>query len=159
MAPPKLSPPPAPRLKWPGPVRPPEVTEDNRIIGEERIYDLLKVKELVKKHGVVILNDATADGMLGKGSHPLPLPEWSNAEFAQVILALTDDDFINSQWCMLVVKKYLDCDSYAVHYNRSKGIRCDPTIFSGMKIYVKFGFNPNLTVPSAILCRLHIASR
>lgn len=155
MAPSKLAPPRAPRLACQQPC-PNPVTDANRIIGKHRLYDLKSVKDLVQKHGAVVLNDETIEGMSGRGENPLPLPEWVSEDVAGVILALTDDDFENSQWCLLNTNKYLDCDSYVIYYKRSKKTR--GTGPSGcQKLYVKFGFSPNATTPCAVVCRLHPA--
>jgi len=154
----KISLPPSPRLFWPGPIRPDPVTDENRIIGESQIYDLDLVKELVKLHGVVVLNDDTVDGMKGEGRNPLPPPAWKTEDIVGVILSLTVDDFENAQWCKTNNNTYLDCDSYLIYYGRSKMARWDTPTAKGLKLYVKFGFNPNLTVPRAVVCRLHPAN-
>lgn len=153
MAQPKIAPPPVPRRSWPGPC-PSPVTDENRIIGSTPIYDLQLVKELVQAHGVVVLNDETLNGLDGEGKTALPPPAWSDLDVINVILALDEIDFENCQWCKLNVNRYLDCDSYTIYFSRTKG-RWE----HGLKLYVKFGFNPNVTVPKAIVCRLHPASR
>lgn len=158
MVPQKISPPPLPRRIWPGATCPVPLTEANRIIGIDQIYDLNSVKDLVRQHGIVVLNNDTVDAMGGKGRSPLPSPDWTYEELAGVILALTNDDYENSQWCALNVNKYLDCDSYLIYYSRSRKARWDTITSKGLKLYVKFGFIPMVSIPKAVVCRLHLAN-
>lgn len=150
----KIAPPPRPRHCWPGPERPNPVTEQNRIIGPDQIYKLAEVHEMVSAHGVVVLSDDTSLAQVGGGRNPLPAPAWGLDEFVSVILALTDQDHENAQWCMLSCNRYLDCDSYIINYNRSKKIRSINPL-QGIKLYVKFGFIPNAS--KGVICRLHPA--
>lgn len=154
MASAKLAPPPVPRRFWPRPDCPALVTDANRIIGEERIYDLVEVRRLVMQHGVVVLNDDTNAAQVGAGRNPLPAPAWSNEEFVAVIMALVESDHENAQWCKLNVNTYLDCDSYTINYSRKLKTRStNPN--QGIKLYVKFGFFLNGS--RAVVCRLHPA--
>jgi hypothetical protein len=148
----KIAPPPVPRHKWPRAERPNQITDLNRIIGEDPIYDLVQVRKLIKEHGFIVLNDDTDDAREGLGRNPLPAPAWSDDEFEAVIMSLTDDDYENSQWCSVSIKTYLDCDSYVFYFSRSRKRRSvNPQ--QGIKLYVKFGFLPNGN--KAVICRLH----
>ncbi|MCC2960949.1 hypothetical protein LK540_10995 [Massilia sp. IC2-278] len=150
----KIAPPPAPRYQWPRAERPDPVTDANRIISDDPIYDLAKVREMIKKHGFVVLNDDTDEAKRGRGRNPLPAPAWSDEEFEAVIMSLTENDHENAQWCALNVNTYLDCDSYVIRFSRSRKKRSsDPQ--QGIKLYVKFGFFPNGS--KAVICRLHPA--
>lgn len=150
----KLAPPPAPRRFWPRHQCPVPVTDVNRIIGRERIYDLAEVKRLVMLHGIVVLNDDTDAARIGAGRNPLPPPAWSNAEFVAVIMSLDETEHENAQWCKLNINTYLDCDSYTINYSRRlKARSTNPD--QGIKLYVKFGFFPNGS--RAVICRLHPA--
>lgn len=155
MAPPNIAPPPVPRLTWPGPLCPSPVTDSNRIIGYEEIYNLDLVKDLVRAHGVVVLNDDTLHAMSGKGKNPLPAPAWTSNDAKNIIFSLKAGHFENAQWCKLNTNRYLDCDSYVIYYSRSKGIEWNNSKTKGLKLYVKFGFIPDATNPMGILCRLH----
>jgi hypothetical protein len=154
MAPPRLSLPPAPRLAWP-PFCPEPVNETNRIIGKNAIYDLSQVKQLVRQHGIFVLNDQTIRGANCQGPVALPPPTWSKQEMTGVILALEEENFENSQWCKLNSNRYLDCDSYKIYYSRSRACRWDNGAVKGLKLYAKFGFLTTTSIPGAILCRLH----
>jgi len=155
MGSPKLAAPPAPRLVWPGSTCPASVTDYNRIIGTSQIYDLKQVKELIQLHGFVVLNDDTNLAIAGKGRNPLPPPAWSSEEVVGAIMSLTDIDYRNSQWCELNSKRYLDCDAYIIYFSRSKKVRSSGV--QGIKLYIKFGFVPNVTSPKTIICRFHPA--
>jgi hypothetical protein len=150
----KIAPPPLPRHRWPRAERPHPLTDANRVIGNDPIYDLAKVREMIKKHGFIVLNDDTDEAREGRGRNPLPAPAWNDEEIEAVIMSLTDNDFENAQWCSLNIKTYLDCDSYVIRFSRSRKKRSN-NAEQGIKLYVKFGFSPNGS--KAVICRLHPA--
>lgn len=133
---------------------PKDLDGPGRIIGERPIYDLEAAQELVRLHSVVVLNDQTLDGYDEAGAALLPPPDWSDEEFAAVVLALEHNGYRNSQWCKLSTGRYLDCDSYTIYYGRARRAKWD----RGLKIYVKFGFVPNLATPQPVICRIHTSA-
>ena len=98
------------------------------------IYDLSIVQQLVKANGFrVITEDAELDKKIEFS------PELTDDELIDFICALQSSDYENSERCKTSVGRTTDCDSYAMHWNRSRKCRWS----HGFKIYVKFGFFEN----------------
>lgn len=132
---------PNPRLASPT-LKPEPLTSQNRMLGRKRIYDLRVVKSLVSQHGLVLLNDdADFDAT--------QLLNMSPGDVAEFIGQLSEKNYVNSQWCRTSVGKAVDCDSYVMKYNRNKKVPWE----HGPRIYVKFGFLPNL--PKCVVCSVH----
>ena len=77
----------------------------NRIIKPKApLYYLDQVQQLVIQNGIVYISDKK--------------PDFDEQEMKAIIHALTDDDYLNSQWCQLTVGTVLDCDAYTVFFSR-----------------------------------------
>lgn len=119
------------------------MTGENRGLCRKRIYDLEIVKALVAAHGVCLINDDAQDDAQQQ-LHMDP------DDVARFIAQLSTHNYVNSQWCNTSVNRVVDCDSYAMRYNRNKQVPWE----NGPKIYVKFGFLPNL--PKCVVCSIHL---
>lgn len=148
----RLSVPPPPRRAW-APLAPNELDDTNRFL-QGPIYVLDEVRRIVAANGVIVVNGNADDAMQCLGDGALPKPVWRSQDVVGLIVALQDDDYINSQWCMTGPKMKLDCDAYAVRYCRRRG-----RWQSAEKIYVKFGFSQNTGSSKALICSIHRAQR
>ena len=133
---------PNPRLGL-SPICPNPLDDNIRRLGRNRLYDLDVVQALVKAHGVCLINDDAQDDA-EKQLHMSP------DEVARFIAQLSQGNYVNSQWCNTSVNRMVDCDSYAMKYNRNKQVPWQ----SGPKIYVKFGFFPNQS--KCVVCSVHL---
>ena len=114
----------------------------NRILGRQCLYDLEIVKLLVNSNGVCLINDDAQEDA-AKQLHMTP------DEVAKFVVQLSPGNYINSQWCHTSVNRMVDCDSYAMKYNRNKQVPWA----DGPRIYVKFGFFPNHS--KSVVCSIH----
>ena len=149
----RLAPPKIPRINTFIPSSPLSLTDANRFIANGPIYDLRQVKDLVKIHGIALINDVAQNNVIGIGENSLPPPEWDASDICALINALEITDYNDSQWCNTSTKRVLDCDSYLITYGRNKRARWE----SGLKIYIKFGYSPNTSTPTALICSIHPA--
>ncbi len=121
---------------------PKPLNAQNRMLGRRRLYDLEIVKSLVETYGVCLINDDAQEDA-EKQLHMLPV------EVAKFIAQLSPGNYVNSQWCHTSVNRVVDCDSYAMKYNRNK----QEPWGHGPRIYVKFGFFPNQL--KSVVCSIH----
>ena len=95
------------------------------------VYDLKEAQLLLKAHGLrVINNDAHQDQQKFN-------PELTDEELTKFILALVEDDHVESERCRTSVGQTLDCDAYTMKWNRNRCCRWE----YGAKLFVKFGFS------------------
>lgn len=150
----KLSVPPPPRHKWPGP-KPQQITEATKLVAGP-IYDLAAVQQLIRTGApFFVVNEEARLNLGSQGERPMRKPVWVESDIRGFILALSPSCYVNSQWCITSAKATLDCDAYAMTYNRTT--QSESTI--GTKIYIKFGYNPNTSPDSMLICSVHPADR
>lgn|SRR3989339_371711 len=116
------------------------------IITNGPVYDLAVSQSLLKVHGLRVLND--------KADFDMDLdftPALTDEELVDFICALSDADYEKSERSATSVKKTVDCDGYAMHWNRLRKCRWA----HGLKIYVKFGFFENN--PRCLVVSIHPA--
>ena len=75
--------------------------------------------------------------------------KWTVADAAELILALEDTDYHDSEWCESGARMLVDCDSYSLRFDIIQLVRSS----NGVDIYVKFGFRP--THPLLLLLSCH----
>lgn len=108
------------------------------------VYCLETVKSNLREYGLFVIND---QAQIHQGSNFSP--ELSDEELIKFILALELDDLIESERCSTSVGRTLDCDAYAMKWNRIKHSRWE----HAAKIYVKFGFAENH--PKVLVVSIH----
>lgn len=107
------------------------------------VYDLASAKSLLYQNRFLVVNeDAKVDKKLQFN------PEMDDDELADFIMALKDDDFSGSERCKTSAGMTLDCDGYAMKWNRNRRCRWE----YGAKIYVKFGFAIQDDLIMLVLC-------
>ena len=106
------------------------------IITNGPVYCLETAKELLPTHQIRVVNDQ-AD--IDKAQRFFP--ELEDEELIPFIKALTPDDRQSSERCQTTNRRVLDCDGYAMPWNRAKSERWD----QGSWIYLKFGYIDNIT--------------
>lgn len=95
------------------------------------VYDLKEVQQLLKVHGLrVINNDAHRDQQNF-------YPELTDDELGKFILALIENDHLESERCRTSGGQRIDCDAYTMKWNRNRCCRWE----YAAKLYVKFGFS------------------
>jgi len=127
-----------PRLIPPNPLN----SSNRKIRGP--IYDLGAVKAAIQQHGVKVVNDNAHEDMVHKFDPPM-----DEEELAAFVNSLTFAHFHASEWCKTSGKMLIDCDAYAMMWNRVN--RCEWRY--GEEIYVKFGFKEHH--PFCIIVRVH----
>lgn len=112
------------------------------IVNNGPVYELVKAQALLSLHGVRVINEQAVSDQASEFN-----PELSDDELIKFICELKEADFQNSERCATSVGRTIDCDAYAMKWNRLRHIRWA----HGQKIYVKFGFlecNPMCLVVS-----------
>jgi hypothetical protein len=104
------------------------------IIDNGPVYDLAKSQAILTLHGLRVINEQATQDQTNEFN-----PELNDDELIKFICALTADDFENSERCSTTIGKTVDCDAYAMRWNRGNHTRW----IHGYKIYVKFGFIEN----------------
>lgn len=127
-----------PRLILPNPL-----DDNNRKINGP-IYCLNLVKVAVQQHGVRVINDSAQADMV----HAF-IPVMDEVELAAFINALTNRHFHASEWCQTSVRMLIDCDAYAMKWDRINRREWK----YGEEIYIKFGFKEHH--PFCIIVRIH----
>jgi len=127
-----------PRLIAPNPL-----DNNNRKIGGP-IYELGAVKAAIQQHGVKVVNDNAQSDMVHEFDPPM-----DEEELAAFINSLMNIHFHASEWCKTSGKMIIDCDAYAMKWNRVN--RCEWKY--GEEVYVKFGFKEHH--PFCIIVRVH----
>ena len=95
------------------------------------VYDLSKAQQLLKTYGLRVVNEDAQEDQQDLD------PELSDEELTQFILALIEDDHVESERCRTSIGQTLDCDAYTMKWNRNRRRRWE----YGAKLYVKFGFS------------------
>lgn len=114
-----------PRLIAPAPL-----DQNNRKITGP-IYCLDLVKAAVQQHGIRVVNDSAQMSMVHDFTPPM-----GEVELVAFITALMKNHFHASEWCNTSVRMLIDCDAYAMKWDRSNLREWR----YGAEIYVKFGF-------------------
>ena len=122
--------------------------DDRRRVRNGPIFELSVVKELVREHGVRILNTNAQRAMLTDFDPPL-----EDSEIQEIIVhALRHDDekthYVEAEVCK-ANGMVVDCDAYSIRWNRirHKESNCSRAI------YLKFGFKENR--PICLIVRVH----
>lgn len=114
------------------------------IITNGPVYCLETAKKHLLEHGLRVVTDGANDDMCGEFA-----PELEDDELVAFISQLTPDDLVGSERCGTSIGRTLDCDAYAMKWNRNKRARWH----HGLKIYVKFGFSDNS--PFVLVVSIH----
>ncbi|MDP1689325.1 MAG: hypothetical protein Q8L47_04325 [bacterium] len=118
------------------------------IISNGPVYELTKAKTLLNVHGLRVINEqATVDQACDFS------PELNDDELKKFICALNANDYEKSERCATSIGRTIDCDAYAMTWNRSNHTRW----IHGYKIYVKFGFVENNSL--CLIASIHAAIR
>jgi hypothetical protein len=131
------------RLLVPGACRTRAGSGDRTLITNGPVYDLPEAQKLLRANGLRVINERAQEDQKAF------TPEMSDDELTKFILALVPDDRVGSERCGTSVGLTLDCDGYAMKWNRNRSIRWE----YGAKIYVKFGFS--LQSPRCLVVRIH----
>lgn len=116
----------------------------NRIkITNGPVYDLKEAQELLKVHGLRVVNDNAYRDQAEFGH------ELTDEELTKFILALVENDRVESERCKTTANQTIDCDSYSMKWNRNRCCRWE----HGAKLYVKFGFG--LQNPLCLVLSIH----
>ena len=123
-----------------------KATNDGRTkVTNGPVYDLKEAQELLKAHGLRVVTESAGQDMSDFQ------PELTDKELTNFILALDNDDYIDSERCKTSANQTVDCDSYTMKWNRHRHCRWE----YGKKIYVKFGFG--LQNPLCLVVSIHLA--
>lgn len=96
------------------------------------VYELSCAQRLLISNGLRVINDSALLSQTEDFQ-----PELNDEELVCFILALDDCDYVGSERCKTTPGILLDCDGYAMKWNRNKKVRWE----HGAKIFVKFGFS------------------
>ena len=107
------------------------------------IYDLSVAKALMREHGLRVIND---EAQISQSNFD---PVLTDDELKALILALGSSHYIESERCGTSVGMTVDCDAYAVRWNRNRRLEWE----HGRKIYVKFGFRASH--PRCLVVSIH----
>lgn len=116
--------------------------EDRSLISNGPIYSLAVAQSMLTLDTMFVLNDKANEAMSTEFT-----PELLDEDLLHFIMALVPTDRVNSERCETSIRRIIDCDSYAMKWNRFVRKRWN----DAQKIYVKFGFiesNPKLLVIS-----------
>lgn len=116
------------------------------IITNGPVYPLTEAQSLLKRFGLLVINDQADFDQSNEFN-----PELDDEELIKFIVALDETDYENSERCGTSAGKTIDCDAYAMKWNRHRRERWD----HGFKIYVKFGFFENN--PKCLVVSIHPA--
>jgi hypothetical protein len=119
------------RILFPEECKIKKTTRGGEIIKNGPVYDLDLAKELLRKHNFIVVNEAARENKKLEFN-----PEMSDAELVAFILALNGNHFDTSERCKTSKGKIVDCDAYAMKWNRTRQKEWE----YASKIYVKFGF-------------------
>lgn len=108
------------------------------------IYRLDLVKLAVRQHGVRVINDSAQAAMEHQFAPPM-----DESELEDFIDCLTTNHFHDSEWCQTSVRMLIDCDAYAMKWDRNNRREWK----YADEIYVKFGFKEHH--PFCIIVRVH----
>lgn len=118
-------------------------SDDRILITNGPVYLLVEAQKLLRSHGLRVINESA------QTDQQAFIPEMTDEELTQFILALINDDHVGSERCKTSVGLTLDCDGYAMKWNRNRATRWE----YGAKLYVKFGFS--LHAPQCLVVRIH----
>jgi len=107
------------------------------------VYDLALAQSLLYEYGFLVVNEDAKDDKKSQFN-----PEMDDDELADFVTALTDDDFDGAERCKTSTGMTVDCDGYAMKWNRNRRCRWE----YGAKIYVKFGFATEDDLTMLVLC-------
>lgn len=107
------------------------------------VYDLSLAQSLLYEHGLIVVNEDAKDDKKSQFN-----PEMDDDELADFVMALKADDFDGSERCRTSLGMTVDCDGYAMKWNRNRRCRWE----YAAKIYVKFGFATQGDLTMLVLC-------
>lgn len=99
------------------------------------VFCLATAKAHLASDGLIVVNETARDDQ-ARGFDP----QLDDGDIIAFINALVEDDWIESERCKTSVRMTLDCDAYAMRWNRHKRCRWE----YAAKIYIKFGFADNI---------------
>lgn len=110
------------------------------------IYNLVKAQVFLKVHGLRVITDKGVSDQATEFN-----PELDDNELVKFICELNTTDYQSSERCATSVGMTVDCDAYAMKWNRIDQKRWE----HGRKIFVKFGFSNNN--PRCLIVSIHPA--
>lgn len=116
------------------------------IISNGPIYELIEAQALLRANGLRVITDK---GDLDQKTEFNP--ELNDDELKDFICELSVAEYQNSERCTTSGKMTIDCDAYAMKWDRLHHKRWE----HGRKIYVKFGFANNN--PRCLVVSIHPA--
>lgn len=81
----------------------------------------------------------------------LLLLNWTVADVVDFVQQLTAQCYVDSEWCLTSNRMWVDCDAYRLKFD-PVAMEPSPT---GPRMYVKFGFRPNIAYLVVISCKDH----
>ena len=112
------------------------------------VYNLIESQRLLRDNGFRVINDEAIVAQRTKF-----VPELTDDELEAFFLALTEADFDGSERCRTSVNMTLDCDGYAMKWNRNTRRRWE----HGAKYFLKYGFT--VTGTRCVIVSIHPALR
>lgn len=125
-----------------------EQQKDRTIITNGPVYCLESVQENLHIDRIFVINDKASDDMLSEFT-----PSLQDEEFIPYIKALTHEDRESSERCLTSQSTLVDCDGYAMKWNRFSRKRWQDAPF----IYLKFGFS--VDNPTLLIISIHPSKR
>lgn len=74
---------------------------------------------------------------------------WTVESVVDFIQHLTDQCYVDSEWCRTSNRMWVDCDAYRLRFDP---IAMEPSV-NGPRVYVKFGLRPNIAYALIISCK------
>lgn len=119
------------RILFPEECRIKKTARGGEIIKNGPVYDLDLAKELLRTNNFLVVNESAREDKKSEFN-----PEMSDDELVAFVLALTENHFQTSERCKTSEGDIVDCDGYAMKWNRLRKKEWE----YASKIYVKFGF-------------------
>lgn len=116
------------------------------VITNGPIYELVKAQALLRVHGLRVITEKAVSDQVAEFN-----PELDDDELAKFICELTVADYQNSERCATSRGMTIDCDAYAMKWDRLYQRKWE----HGHKIFVKFGFSNNN--PRCLIVSIHPA--
>jgi len=116
-----------------------------RIITNGPVYDLTIAQQLLRVHGLHVVNERADTDMITRF-----YPALTPASLSPIILTLTSNHYVGSEICATGVNMELHADAFTICWNQQ---RCAESKVSGRETYLKFGFRENN--PKCLIVSIH----
>jgi hypothetical protein len=111
------------------------------------VYDLATAQQLLKIHGLHVVNESADDDMITEFRRGL-----TSEDLKKIILTLGGNHYDDSEICSTSKGMTIDADGYTIYWNRTREIE---SMQAGQKTYIKFGFRDNN--PKCLIVSIHPA--